>query len=338
GVRESTAVETFGMEGFTEPEPVRVNLDAMLENFRIGYQQFGALWRELFSPSCFAQIEKASTIEREAFAFPLETWVMILYELAATFHAWQKNRNKLIDVVVPLCEPEIRCLSRWHHEGRALPCRVLVNPWPEVERFSDKWLTTCHLRAQGIAVPAAACEPGAKAPGWPRVVKSRSGSGSSAVLVVHDLREEAEAFSRLAPALSQAFLPGEEGEYTAALFRWEGGQHHLVFRRLLGAGGMSREVHLVDVEPWRDWLLRVGEAIGASGSWNVQFRLREGQPLPFEINPRFSSTLYFRHVFGFQDLLWSLQPERIPTSFQSRFRRGVGVRGQIAHFFDLEEA
>ena len=102
GVRESTAVETFGMEGFTEPEPVRVNLDAMLENFRIGYQQFGALWRELFSRSCFAQIEKASTIEREAFAFPLETWVMILYELAATFHAWQKNRNKLIDVVVPL--------------------------------------------------------------------------------------------------------------------------------------------------------------------------------------------------------------------------------------------
>jgi len=247
-------------------------------------------------------------------------------------------REEGIDVVVPLCEPEIRCLSRWHHEGRALPCRVLVNPWPEVERFSDKWLTTCHLRAQGIAVPAAACEPGAKAPGWPRVVKSRSGSGSSAVLVVHDLREEAEAFSRLAPALSQAFLPGEEGEYTAALFRWEGGQHHLVFRRLLGAGGMSREVHLVDVEPWRDWLLRVGEAIGASGSWNVQFRLREGQPLPFEINPRFSSTLYFRHVFGFQDLLWSLQPERIPTSFQSRFRRGVGVRGQIAHFFDLEEA
>ena len=100
--RGSSQVETFGMQGYAEPEPVRVNMDALLENFRVGFSQFGSLWRDVFSEECFREIEKASTIEKDAFLFPVDTWVMILYELAATFHVWQKNRNKLIDLMVPL--------------------------------------------------------------------------------------------------------------------------------------------------------------------------------------------------------------------------------------------
>ena len=100
--RGSSPVETFGMQGYTEPEPVRVNMDALLENFRVGLSQFGSLWRDVFSEECFREIEKAFTIEKDAFLFPVDTWVRILYELAATFHVWQKNRNKLIDLMVPL--------------------------------------------------------------------------------------------------------------------------------------------------------------------------------------------------------------------------------------------
>ncbi|MGC9325049.1 MAG: glycosyltransferase [Desulfomonilia bacterium] len=102
GIMESSSVETFGMKGYTEPEPVRVNLDAMIENFKIGYQQFGALWKDILSQECFREIEKASGIEKDSFFFPIEVWVKILFEIAATFHAWKKNRNKLIDVIVPL--------------------------------------------------------------------------------------------------------------------------------------------------------------------------------------------------------------------------------------------
>ena len=32
----------------------------------------------------------------------MDTWVRLLYELAATFHAWQKNRYKLVELVAPL--------------------------------------------------------------------------------------------------------------------------------------------------------------------------------------------------------------------------------------------
>jgi hypothetical protein len=36
------------------------------------------------------------------FFMPVQTWVMVLYELAATFHSWKKNRSMLVELVEPL--------------------------------------------------------------------------------------------------------------------------------------------------------------------------------------------------------------------------------------------
>jgi predicted secreted protein len=33
---------------------------------------------------------------------PVKTWVMVLYETAATFHAWTHNRTQLVNLVTPL--------------------------------------------------------------------------------------------------------------------------------------------------------------------------------------------------------------------------------------------
>ena len=44
-----------------------------------------------------------------------------------------------------------------------------------------------------------------------------------------------------------------------------------------------------------------------TGSINVQLRIQENIPKIFEINPRFSSTVLFRHLFGFEDLIWSIE-------------------------------
>jgi len=32
----------------------------------------------------------------------LKTWVMVLYEIAATFHHWKYNRTQLVNLVTPL--------------------------------------------------------------------------------------------------------------------------------------------------------------------------------------------------------------------------------------------
>jgi hypothetical protein len=33
---------------------------------------------------------------------PVKTWVMVLYETAATFHRWTHNRTQLVNLVTPL--------------------------------------------------------------------------------------------------------------------------------------------------------------------------------------------------------------------------------------------
>jgi len=101
-VQGSEPVETFGFKNNIEPEPVGVNLDGLVEHFKVGFQQFSSLWKELFSPESFEAIREASTMEPAAFRLPTRTWIQTLYDLAATFHSWKVNRYKLIDLVTPL--------------------------------------------------------------------------------------------------------------------------------------------------------------------------------------------------------------------------------------------
>ena len=63
-------------------------------------------------------------------------------------------------------------------------------------------------------------------------------------------------------------------------------------------------------EAIRQLLEFVAHRLQLRGSINVQLRKTTRGPVIFEINPRFSSTVMFRHQLGFTDLLWSLQEAR----------------------------
>ena len=102
GVQGSEPVETFGLEGYVEPEPVNVDIEGMIEHFKIGFQQFSSLWKDIFSKACFDEIENAVEMDSNQFYLPTDAWAQILYELAATFHSWSVNRYRLIDLMTPL--------------------------------------------------------------------------------------------------------------------------------------------------------------------------------------------------------------------------------------------
>ncbi len=101
-VKGSKAVETFGFEGYMEPEPVNVDLNGLIEQYKTGFQQFRPLWKDIFSKPCFDQITETANMDADTFNFPIEAWCHILYELAATFHSWKTNRTKLLDLMTPL--------------------------------------------------------------------------------------------------------------------------------------------------------------------------------------------------------------------------------------------
>jgi len=85
-IKGSEPLDLFGFEGTLEPEPVNVNLDLMVEHFKTGFQQFSSFWKEIFCNECFAAIKKASETDTDNFHISTETWVQMLYELAATYH------------------------------------------------------------------------------------------------------------------------------------------------------------------------------------------------------------------------------------------------------------
>ncbi|MFH1887487.1 MAG: glycosyl transferase family 2 [Pseudomonadota bacterium] len=102
GVRGSRTVPTFGLEKMTEPEPISVNLERLVDEYRTGFRQFKGIYKDIFCPECYEQLKSCASMARTKFRIPLRTWVMVLYETAGTFHRWTHNRTQLINLVTPL--------------------------------------------------------------------------------------------------------------------------------------------------------------------------------------------------------------------------------------------
>lgn len=126
GIHGSEPVKTFGYEGSAEPEPVNVDLEGMIQLFRTGFQQISALWKEIFCPDCFARIEACAGMKSDAFHLSTEVWVQILYELAATFHVWEINRARLVDLVTPLYYARVASFVRQSWDMSSREAEALV--------------------------------------------------------------------------------------------------------------------------------------------------------------------------------------------------------------------
>jgi hypothetical protein len=55
-----------------------------------------------------------------------ESWVEMLYELAATFHSWDVNRMKLLDVMTPLYYARVASFVRESWEMNSQEAEKLV--------------------------------------------------------------------------------------------------------------------------------------------------------------------------------------------------------------------
>jgi hypothetical protein len=101
-VKGSEAVPVFGMTETIEPEAIQVNQGRMVKEFKEGMRLFGPVWKDMFSEEVFAELEKVYTLDASQFLLPVETWVKLLYELAATYHGLKNHRMKMLTVMTPL--------------------------------------------------------------------------------------------------------------------------------------------------------------------------------------------------------------------------------------------
>jgi len=135
-VKGSVSVETFGFDKFMEPEPINVNIDGLVYKFKMGFKQFSAFWKDVLDPDSYNAVEEAFRMSNKRFRLPIETWVKILYELAATFHYWPLNRGKLVDLMTPLYHGRVASFIRESWDMDSQEAEQLVEK--QAQAFEDQ--------------------------------------------------------------------------------------------------------------------------------------------------------------------------------------------------------
>lgn len=135
-VKGSVSVGTFGFDKFMEPEPVTVNINSLIYKFKMGFKQFGAFWKDVLDPDSYNAVKEASRLSSKRFSLPVETWVKILYELAATFHYWPLNRGKLVDLMTPLYYGRVASFIRESWDMNSQEAEQLVEK--QAQAFEDQ--------------------------------------------------------------------------------------------------------------------------------------------------------------------------------------------------------
>ncbi|MDI6762393.1 MAG: glycosyl transferase family 2 [Thermodesulfobacteriota bacterium] len=102
GVKESQPVSTFGFHYEVGLEPVPVNLGRMIGNFRLGVKDLMEIWRKVLLPETVLWLESIGRLSDEAFSFPQDLWVRLIYDFAIAYHKGSVHREHLLKSMIPL--------------------------------------------------------------------------------------------------------------------------------------------------------------------------------------------------------------------------------------------
>lgn len=217
-------------------------------------------------------------------------------------------KEKRIDLVIPVSEPELRFLSRSNVLDNIGGAKIIAANAECLKVGFDKLKTANFLEQHQLPFPKTKLLSEVREiDEYPVIVKSRTGSGSSSVYMVKDNIDLEYLRQKHPDFIVQEFLSLEKGEFTCGVFRAKNGEIRSIILKRELTGGYSGYGEVVKDKDIERVLNAIAENLKLEGSINVQLRITSKGPVVFEINPRFSSTVLFRHKFGFEDLIWSIQ-------------------------------
>lgn len=141
---------------------------------------------------------------------------------------------------------------------------------------------------------------------FPLFIKPTIGRGSRGIGRVSS-RQELDAFlSRSSypgeELIAQPFLPGTE--FTVSVVVWRDGEVQAVVpKEIISKSGVTKFAVTRKNQKIHDLCVQIQEAFRADGPFNVQLRLdAQENPIPFEINPRFSTSITLTTAAGIDEL------------------------------------
>ena len=218
-------------------------------------------------------------------------------------------KDNSIDIVIPIAEPELRYFSEKNILNHIGSAKMITASSKSLEIGFDKYKTAEFLKIENLPFPETFLAKDLKGINtFPVILKSRTGSGSKDIYKINCM-DEFLFYTRknIEDYVVQEFITDKNGEFTCGLYRSSKGEiRSQIFKRELH-GGYSGYGEVIENEMITTLLEKLAVKLDLVGSINVQLRITDNSPKVFEINPRFSSTVLYRHLFGFEDLIWSIE-------------------------------
>lgn len=217
-------------------------------------------------------------------------------------------RNEKIDIVFVGTDPELAKIAEAN-----LVATVVVSSPEVIAIGEDKWLTVEFLKNNGFLFPASALSENREEViallelhGFPLFAKPRMGARSVGAMKVENMEQLNEVLIR-PNYIVQEYLPGENAEFTAGTMTYHNKCYScVIFKRDLKDGNTYRAYTFENQEHER-YITDISEKLnGVYGPLNFQYRLKNGKPIIFEINSRFSGTSPLRTAVGVNEIEMAL--------------------------------
>lgn len=207
------------------------------------------------------------------------------------------------DVELPLLSRERMRLESMYN------VRIIISSPNVIEIANDKWLTSKFLEKEGFPFTRSALvndkdaiEALLNVVNFPLFAKPRRGARSVGIQKIMDREMLNNICSKQTDMIIQEYLPDDEGEFTAGCLVLNGKCNgEVILRRDLRDGNTYR-AYADTSGRFEKRIAEISERLGVEGPCNFQFRVREGEPVIFEINARFSGTTPIRAIFGFNEV------------------------------------
>lgn len=102
GTKKSESIPTFGFSYAVGLEPINVNLDGMIEKFRLGVKELSVLYDAIMPGELSQHLRTVAEGPNETFSLPDEIWVKIIYNFALACHHKAMSQEHILKSLTPL--------------------------------------------------------------------------------------------------------------------------------------------------------------------------------------------------------------------------------------------
>ena len=101
-IKQSEPVKTFGFVYSVGLEPIHVNLENMIEKFRIGVRDLDVLYQAFLPDELLGTLHRLAEAPKEEFTFPDRNWVWLIFHFALACHRRVMSTEHIIKSLTPL--------------------------------------------------------------------------------------------------------------------------------------------------------------------------------------------------------------------------------------------